>query len=94
MEALIGALLSSSRTTPSTPSSRTVDISGSALFIDDELNRGGVVCFDVVGDSVGLEVGGGANVGGLLVGSLDNEGVEVGCSLSDAVGTYVGCCGI
>jgi len=90
MEELSGALLSSSTMMPSTSSSRGDDISGSAVFLDEELERGGVVGLDVVGDSVGLEDGGGANVGGLLLGSLDNEGVEVGCSLSDAVGKYVG----
>ena len=83
---------SSSRMMPSPTSSSRVDISGSAVFLDEEPKGGGAVAdggfvgFNVVGDSVGFKVGGSANVGGPLVGWLDIEGVDVGCSLGIDVG--------
>jgi hypothetical protein len=83
----ISVSASSSAMTPSTTYSSRVDISGSAFFLDEEPKGGGadadgeVVRFNVVRDNVGLDVGGGANVGGPLVGLFDREGVDVGCSL-------------
>ena len=83
---------SSSRMMPSPASSCRVDISGSAAFLDEEPKGGGAVAeggfvgFNVIGDSVGFKVGRGADVGEPLVGSLDVEGVDVGCSLGVDVG--------
>ena len=83
---------SSSRMMPSPASSCRVDISSSAAFLDEEPKGGGAVAeggfvgFNVIGDSVGFKVGRGADVGEPLVGSLDVEGVDVGCSLGVDVG--------
>ena len=77
---------------PPPASSCKVDNSGSAVFLDEEPTGGGAVAdggfvgFNVVGLIVGFKVGGSANVGGPLVGWLDIEGVDVGCSLGVDVG--------